>query len=93
MIWREGFDGEMAFLRQKCGQAIGASLRFDSEADAKDRRESKLHAAVSSASEDHSLKEFAKHLKDEKPKDKTGSAFSLAVQWQFVLFQHRQNQQ
>ena len=72
---------------------MGTNLWFDNEADVKDHRESKLHAAVSSATEDHLLKEFAKRLKDEKPKDKTGSAFSLAVQWQFVLFQQRQNEQ
>ena len=89
----------MAIYCGKCSLAVKTSLWFDNEADAKGHRESKLHAAVSSDSQSRLLQDFRKHLEEHfaeakraKPnaKKKTGTEFSMAVQWQFVLFQQRE---
>ena len=80
---------QMSFGCPKCSSAIGASLWFDSEDDAACHRGSELHTVVCSHRDPPLLKQFTLYLKKEKPKNKTGSEFSSAVQWQFIVFRQR----
>ena len=81
---------QMTVWCAKCSTAIGTSLWFDGEDDAEDHRSSQLHRVVVAHNDPEVVKQFALHLKGDKPKDKTGSEFSKAVQWQFVVFQQAQ---
>ena len=81
---------QMTFWCSICSSAIGTSLWFDGEDDAEDHRRSQLHKIVVARSDPEGLKQFSLQLKKEKPQDKTGSEFSMLVQWKYCLFRQAQ---
>ena len=74
----------------KCSGAIGTTLWFDNEEDAARHRGSELHTVVCSQTAPRLIKQFSYYLKNYMPTDKTGSAFSSAVQWQFIVVRQRE---
>ena len=78
----------------RCTEAIGTTVCFDNEHDAKSHCRSELHTVVCSQSALPLLQEFKSYMRVNKPTGKTNTAFSTEVEWQFGRFrQYREIQE